>query len=89
MSLLGGEFFKWANTVVGLISKTRPISLDAGSIHGHLYDVLMSTRPIAVIAILKLKPLVTVLASILLVSRFSFPVLNNIDRLMTMLTCSP
>ena len=44
----------------------------------------MSTWQIAIIEILKLKALITVLASIPLVTRLSFPVLNNIDRLLTM-----
>ena len=72
------QYSRWTD-----LKDTSDIS-DPGAIHGHLYDLLMSTRQIAIIAILKLEALITVLASIPLVTRFSFPVLNNIDRLLTM-----
>lgn len=44
----------------------------------------MCTRKVAVVAILKLEALVTVPASIPLVTYLSFSVLNDIDRLLTM-----
>ena len=64
--------------------KDTPDISDPGAIHGHLYDALVCTRKVAVVAILKLEALVTVPASIPLVTCLSFSVLNDIDRLLTM-----
>ena len=73
-----GQYSGWADL------KDTPDISDPGAIHGHLYDALMCTRKVAVVAILKLEALVTVPASIPLVTCLSFSVLNDIDRLLTM-----
>ena len=49
-----GQYSGWADL------KDTPDISDPGAIHGHLYDALMCTRKVAVVAILKLEALVTV-----------------------------
>ena len=73
-----GQHSGWADL------KDTPDISDPGAIHGHLYDALMRTRKVTVVAILKLAALVTVPASIPLVNCLSFSVLNDINRLLTM-----
>ena len=73
-----GQYSGWTDL------KHTPDISDPGAIHGHLYDALVCTRKVAVVAILKLEALVTVPASIPLVTCLSFSVLNDIGRLLAM-----
>ena len=75
-----GQYSGWADL------KDTPNISDPGAIYGHLYDALMRTRKVAVVAIIKLKAPVTVPASIPLATCLSVSVLNDIDRLLTMET---